>query len=441
MSRAIKNPDHYLERNEHRLNNTSQGKVIFTKIRNVPCGVLLKDNSLISAAFLDNAPKISGGIYIARIKDVVKEIHAYFVEIAKDVVCFLPMSDAKHFVSLSGNPAELHQGDFLLVQGVREAQKTKSATVSAHISISNTYFAISFGSRYTGYSSKISRSKKDLIRDSLSTNPLLDGNGNLKSFHELYPNDFNNIPLPEIGIVVRTAAENAKISTLESALSDLVNDFYCLLKSSLHKTVFSCIQRPKKSWEEILNTLGYSSEFSEILTDDNHLFQELEEAQQIHNAFPSLRYYNDPSFPLEKLYSLSTKLDEALKPRIWLKSGAYLIIEPTEALTVIDVNSGKYEASKDKEQYYLHINLEAATEISHQLRLRNISGIVVVDFIDMKSSDNQNTLLKHMKDEVLSDPISVNVIEITKLGLMEITRKKNLPTLLEQAKKAGYPIS
>ena len=135
---------------------------------------------------------------------------------------------------------------------------------------------------------------------------------------------------------------------------------------------------------------------------------------------------------LNKLYSLDVRLEEALRERVWLKSGGYLIIQPTEALTVIDVNSGKSIARKKAQEHYLKINLEAAKEIARQLRLRNLSGIIVADFIDMKSDADNQTLLQTLRESVRTDRVMVQIVDMTKLHLVEITRKKIKKPLAEQ---------
>ena len=127
-------------------------------------------------------------------------------------------------------------------------------------------------------------------------------------------------------------------------------------------------------------------------------------------------------------------MQEALQERVWLKSGGYLIIQPTEALTVIDVNTGKSIAKKQVQEHYLTINLEAAEEIACQLRLRNISGIIIVDFIDMKSAKSQGLLMQKLRSAVAGDPVPVQVLDITKLNLVEMTRKKVKKSLAEQWK-------
>lgn len=136
--------------------------------------------------------------------------------------------------------------------------------------------------------------------------------------------------------------------------------------------------------------------------------------------------------PLHKLYSVETRIQELLSRRVWLQSGAYLVIEPTEALTAIDVNTGKYEAGKSKEATYLKINLEAAEAIAWALRARNLSGIILVDFINMQKKEHNEQLTAYMKALLQKDIVPAYVVDITGLGLMEITRKKQHKSFAEQ---------
>ena len=135
----------------------------------------------------------------------------------------------------------------------------------------------------------------------------------------------------------------------------------------------------------------------------------------------------------DAVYDLSKTLDKALKQRVWLKSGAYLVIQPTEALVSIDVNTGKaISKKKDVEKTFLKVNLEAAKEIAIQLRLRNLSGMILVDFIDLHQEEYKEELLDRFRKELSKDPVPSQLIDMTKLGLVEITRKKIRKPLVEQ---------
>ena len=145
-----------------------------------------------------------------------------------------------------------------------------------------------------------------------------------------------------------------------------------------------------------------------------------------------MRLYDDKEISLLRAYSVETRIEKALAKNVWLKNGGYLVIEPTEALTVIDVNTGKFDGKeKDREETFLKINLEAAKEIARQLRLRNISGIILVDFINMKSSDSRKVLISELERQLYKDRIQTRFVDFTGLGLAEITRQKKKKPIYE----------
>ena len=131
-------------------------------------------------------------------------------------------------------------------------------------------------------------------------------------------------------------------------------------------------------------------------------------------------------------------LDDATRSRVWLKSGGYLVIEPTEALTVVDVNTGKYDGNQKVSSTFVKINKEAAVETAKQLRLRNISGIVIIDFIDMKNEADKLDVLSVLNAELKKDPVKASLVDLTKLNLAEVTRKKVKKSLREQLGNYDY---
>ena len=148
----------------------------------------------------------------------------------------------------------------------------------------------------------------------------------------------------------------------------------------------------------------------------------------------ALQYYKDDSYPLIKLKGIEAQMDKALQKRVWMRSGAYLVIEPTEALTVIDVNTGKAIGKQKMEENFFKINLEAAQEVCRQLRLRNISGIVIVDFINMKDPEHLKALMDVLREEAAKDSVQTTVVDRTSLHLVEMTRKKVHRSLAEQVR-------
>lgn len=205
-----------------------------------------------------------------------------------------------------------------------------------------------------------------------------------------------------------------------------------LLEQADHKVYFTCLLKPSEAVYEVLEQMADPSEYSEILTDDPQTYRQLSEGDHPLLKQKSIRFYDDPAISLRLLYSLERGMEEALDTRVWLKCGGYLVIEPTEAMTVIDVNSGKNEAKKAGEDTYYQVNLEAAKEVARQLRLRNLSGIIIVDFINMAEKKRQKELLETLKNLTAGDPQHPRIVDMTPLGLVEITRKKSHPSLAEQ---------
>ena len=144
-----------------------------------------------------------------------------------------------------------------------------------------------------------------------------------------------------------------------------------------------------------------------------------------------IRLYDDAGYPLGKLYSTQTAIENALKERVWLKHGGYLVIQVTEALTVVDVNSGKSIKKSKNTPDALKLNLEAARETARQIRLRNLSGIILVDFVNMDDPEMEETLFQEFRFYLAKDPIQTTLVDITALGLAEVTRKKVRKPLYE----------
>ena len=173
---------------------------------------------------------------------------------------------------------------------------------------------------------------------------------------------------------------------------------------------------------------------SSIITDDPQIYNSLEHYLKENDLqnLSKLRLYQDDLLPLYKLCRLEREIDLATSRQVWLKSGGYLVIDPTEALTVIDVNTGKYSGKKLRRETLKTINLEAAKEAARQIRLRNLSGIILIDFINMENKEDQKELLAFLESRLFADPVKTRLIDMTKLELVEITRKKVHKTLKEQ---------
>jgi ribonuclease G len=192
-------------------------------------------------------------------------------------------------------------------------------------------------------------------------------------------------------------------------------------KDFLEKSAFRkapcCLKKAEPFWLQAVSRVS-ADEISEVVTDRKEVFSALS-GRRI-----PCRLYEDPLLPLSKLYSFETAVSDATSKNVWLKSGGYLVIEPTEAMTVIDVNTGKTDVRSDKENTIRRTDTEAAEEIARQLRLRNISGIIMVDFIDLKEKEERDSLIKLLQGYLDEDPVETKALDITKLYIVEIVREK-----------------
>ncbi|MCM1190939.1 MAG: ribonuclease E/G [Butyrivibrio sp.] len=410
---------------------TDEGKLIFTRYRRKSGVFLLKKDKLTVAAF--PAESRVGEIYLARVANVAKNIDACFVEIQPGEICFLPLKDAQFpFLLNRSFDGRILEGDELVVQITRDAQKTKQPSVTAHISLSNDYFALVFGPTRAGFSAKLAADEKKLLEKKLKEADVTVGGCLVQPSGD---NISQALPgLPSLGLIVRTrAAELAEsdATLIKEHFQRFLEEFLSFFRNAVHRTCFSCLKKNSlidNIMSEFLTNLAAPEEFSELLTDDPLIYAQLEEYRNAHLTEKSLRLYEDALLSLSKLYSLESRVEEALTERVWLKSGGYLMIQPTEALTVIDVNSGKYEGRKDD---FLRVNLEAAQETARQIRLRNLSGIIIVDFINMKEAESRAEVMDCLKKHVHRDRVKTTVVDMTPLGLVEITRKKITKPLRE----------
>lgn len=435
MSREIGTLHFHMDEEEHALRDTSAGKILFTRLRGRMCALYLRDNRLLAARVVPENSNRIGAVYIGRVKNAVRNLDAFFVEIADGELCFLPGKEARRPILLN-RPCDgrILEGDELAVQLEREAQKGKPASVTANLSLANEYAAVGVGSPRVGYSNKLTGDRKELIRGWLESAGYLRG-GN---FRPPAPGDASaqDGPPLSLGLVVRTGARDCSREALLQSIEALSAELPALIGAARHRTCFSCVRQAPEAFWAALESLAYPREYAEILTDDPVLYEKLCAVCSDNSpAEPAVRLHVPRScggLSLSVLYSLERRLDEALNARVWLKSGAYLVVESTEALTVIDVNTGKAGAGKKSRELCERINFEAAEEIALQLRLRNLSGIILVDFINMDSGESGEALLAFLRKLVNRDRIRTTVVDITPLGLVEITRKKTDKPLREQ---------
>lgn len=344
-----------------------------------------------------------GNIYVGRVKNIVANINAAFIEVVPGVECYYAMdtNPTPLFTKKIGKKP-LCIGDELLVQISKEAVKTKAPTVTSKLNLTGKYAVLTYGDTRAGVSNKIEKSEKERLMDLAKAYTT-----------ECY------------GIIMRTNAKDANPEMLQDELQRLVQQYEALVAQAPTRTCFSVLRcAPKEYLSELRNI--YQEGLTDIVIEDKVIYQEVKEflEEEQPEDLDKLRMYEDKLLPLYKLYSVESHLTNALKEYVWLKSGAYLVIQPTEALTVIDVNTGKCISKKKDDEAYLKINIEAAKEAARQIRLRNLSGIILVDFINMDKKESMDVLLELFEKALKEDPIATTVVDVTKLQLVEVTRKK-----------------
>ena len=357
---------------------------------------------------------ILGNIYVGKVKNIAANINAAFIEIADGQLCYYALNDnGTPIFTVPKKKNTLVAGDELLVQVSREAVKTKAPTVSANLNFAGKYLVLTSRKRHLGLSSKLSLEEKERLR--AITEPFLD---------------------EDFGLIVRTNAAGISEEDLRQELKEVTETYRRTVETGRNQTCFSLVYREPSAYTARLRGLRTDS-YDKILTDRPEIYEELRDYLTLHQPedLPKLSFYEKTAPSLDSVYGLSKAMEEALKERVWLKSGGYLVIQPTEALTVIDVNTGKYTGKQKRSDTFLKINLEAARELARQLRLRNLSGIIVADFIDMEREEDKRALMAVLASELKQDPVKTTLVDMTPLGLVEITRKKVQKTLAEQVQE------
>lgn len=354
---------------------------------------------------------ILGNIYVGKVKNIAANISAAFIEIANGQLCYYALNDNDAPIFTTPRKKNtLVAGDELLVQVSREAVKTKAPTVTANLNFAGKYLVLTSGKHHLGLSSKLSPEAKQRLRT--IAEPFLG---------------------KDFGIIVRTNAAEASEDELRAELGELTEAYRHTVETGRNRACFSLVYKEPSAYAARLRGLRADS-FNKIVTDRADIYRELKAylTDRQPADLPKLYFYEETAPSLDSVYGLSKAFEEAGKERVWLKSGGYLVIQPTEALTVVDINTGKYTGKKKKDDTFLKINLEAARELARQLRLRNLSGIIVADFIDMDREEDKQTLMAVLASELKKDPVRTSLVDMTPLGLVEITRKKVQKTLAEQ---------
>jgi len=399
---------------------------------------LLNDGKLIELHKEENSENQFnvGDIFLAKIRKTIPGLNAAFVNVGYEKDGFLHYHDLgpkiptllkfvksvstgklKDF-NLSNFPFEneidkngsvndaLKSNQSILVQVVKEPISTKGPRLSSELSIAGRFIVL------VPFSDRVSISQK--IEDKAEKSRLK------KLVHSIKPKGF--------GVIVRTVAEGKKTAELDKDMQNLLSKWTAMCKK-LHKAeVPSTVLSEMNKTSSILRDL-FNDSFSAIHVDDKTLYGQIKETvQRIAPKKESIVKLHRSDVPIFEKYGVERQIKTAFGQTVSSSKGTYLVIEHTEALHVIDVNSGnRSNKSKNQEGTALEVNIIAATEVARQLRLRDMGGIIVVDFIDMSSPENRKQLFQHLKDEMASDKAKHKILPPSKFGLIQITRQRVRP--------------
>ena len=387
----------------------------------MPCTVaaLSEENRIVEIRLeSDQEKSILGNIYTGQVENIASNIQAAFVQIEPGKRCYYPLVEAQRAVFSAGRKGNgpLRPGDELLVQVSRDAMKGKLPALTSNLNFTGRYLVLTTGDKKFGLSSKLSLEDRHRL------------SGWLREEAER--------PEKEFGIIVRTNAADASKEEILKELEWLKSRYHKAVVQGRNRTCFSLVLETEPFYVAAVRD-AYGRDLDEIITDVPEIGEMirgyLEEISP--ELKEKLRFYQDKLLPLYKLYRVETALDVIQKEKVWLNSGGFLVIQQTEAFVSIDVNSGKYTGKKKMEETFRKINLEAAAEISRQMRLRNLSGIILIDFINMENPDHRDELFHVLQKLLRKDPIKSRAIDITPLHILEMTRKKVRRPVIEDIRE------
>ncbi|MFA5867485.1 MAG: Rne/Rng family ribonuclease [Actinomycetota bacterium] len=404
-------------------------KQILIMVKEQETQLAILDGKLLQEVYVErrDTGSITGNIYLGRVQNVLQGMEAAFVDIGEARNAFLSADDiigegtegdvGQHHREPNGDAGEhigkkpkeigVRKGQSALVQVTRAPRGSKGARLTTQIALPSRYMVLAPYKDFVGISRRIEGKERERLQ---------------KLATEIKPDN--------MGIIVRTQAEGQSKPTLIGDLTYLKDLWEKVQQDATKASPGTLVYREMDLPMKIIRDV-FGPDVKRILVDDKEKYQEI--VSYIGDIEPGrssvVRYYRKRD-PLFARYGVDSQINNALKTKIWLKSGGYLIIEDTEALTSIDVNTGRYVGRVSLEKTIIKTNLEAASEIGRQLRLRDIGGLIVVDFINMGSASDRDKVLKEFEGILEEDRAKSEVVEISRLGLIEMTRKSFTPGLL-----------
>ena len=348
-----------------------------------------------------------GSVYKGRVVKVLPGMEACFVDIGLEKNGYLslaePLATRSEFEGKATTPTpELKEGDEIMVQALKDPTSSKGVRLSLQISFAGRFVVVSPNTDFVGVSRKITDEKQRERLLKLASKVKKDG----------------------FGLILRTSASDATPVEVKKEVGRLVKQFEIACKLYKENTAPYCVHEEGNLVYRFIRDV-YGQSVDKVVVSDEEIYEKIKDyAKKADRDLKKKLVLFDKGVDMFGYYGLSHSIDSILDGKVYLESGAYIVIDKTEALTVIDVNTGGFIGGESREDTVFSTNILASEEIARQLRLRNISGIIVVDFIDMEEEEHRKMLLEHFKEALSKDRERCNLVGMTGLGLVELTRKK-----------------
>jgi ribonuclease E len=362
-----------------------------------------------------DSKSLVGNIYLGKVQNVLPGMEAAFVEIGEERNAVLYVKEVGFDEEIEGETPRiekiLRSGQSVLCQVTRDPMRSKGARLTMQVTLPGRYVVLVPESDFIGISRRLPDDERQRLRKLAS-----------------------RVQPPGFGLIVRTAAESAGEDELDRDVSNLVQSWYDISAKAGKGKAPKLIYSEPEMVTRVVRDL-FTKDVEKLAVDDKKTFDQLK--GYISEVTPDLgdrmELYQDDDLSLFERHHVIEQIRKALDRKVWLPSGGHIVIDRTEAMTVIDVNTGRYvgKSKSSLEETVYKTNLEAADEVAKQLRLRDIGGIIIIDYIDMIEISNRKEVIRRFKEALASDKTRTQVFDISELGILEMTRKNVSEGLLE----------
>ena len=373
--------------------------------------IALVENGILVEYYEENDKKNrkEGNIYIGIVKDIIKGMQSAFVNIGTEKNSFIHLKDVLPKVDETKEEVDMNidikdvlkPNQKILVQVKKDSNEKKGARVSTHINLPSKYIVLMPNTNIVTISQKIENKKEQerlikLVKENLSKNN---------------------------GAIIRTSAEGKEKEIIED-IKKIEAKWNKIIKTNIdpNNNNPKLLYESENILERILIDL-VTNNINKVIVNNRKEKENIEKILEENPEYKNIKIELEEKDNIFNLYDIEKQLDKARNRKIWLKCGGFITIDKTEALTAIDVNTGKYTGNKNLEQTIFKVNKEATVEIAKQIRLRDTGGIIIIDYIDMQNVEDKNKIVELLKEELKKDRTKTQVEGFTKLDLMEMTRK------------------